>query len=205
MKKMLSKRPVQIAISSFVFTTSFLLMHYSPLNEVHGRSDAALIVAVFGVFALFIAYILDMKYLMTTATFGYIIALLLGAIFNFDVPYEGGGTSNNLWQIWLVSYWMFIGIGIVIDIIKRLLQKKTPDFTDEILKKENENKDEHKYLTYGTALGLPVGTAIAVIASLFLGGTIGMWIGIGASLGMLIGVVVGTTIDYEIKNKKSNK
>ena len=197
MKKIFSKRSVQITLSLLVFTTAFILLHYSPLGAVHGRSDAALIVAIFGVFSLLIAYIFSFKYLMVTATLGYIPALLLGVIFNTDGVDGGGGVTNNLWQIWLVSYWVFIGVGLILDIIKKLHRRKETNFTKEITK--TQTQEEHKFLSYGVAFGLPIGTAFAVVFSIMTGANISVCIGICAGFCMLIGVVVGATLDHQIK------
>ena len=105
MKKLCSNRAVRITTSLLVFGTSFMLFHCAPLNSVHGRSDAALIVAIFGILALLFSYIFNLNYLMATATLGYTVALLLGVLFNTDGLDGGGGATNNLWQIWLGCFW----------------------------------------------------------------------------------------------------
>lgn len=122
MKKMLSTPLGQILYSSTIFLLAFILLHFSPLNMIHGRSDAALIVGIFGVIALLVSYVFRLKLLTLTATFGYIIAFILGVIFQTNGVDSGGGSTNNLWEIWLISYWIFLGLGFLVNVI---LKKKS--------------------------------------------------------------------------------
>ncbi len=120
MKKLLRTTKGQILYSAFIFSLSVALLHYSPLSNVHGRSDAAIIVAIFGVLSLVISYLLNLKVLTLTATFGYILALIIAFLFQSNGVDPAGGTTNNLWQIWLVSYWIMLAAGLIADIfIKR--------------------------------------------------------------------------------------
>ncbi len=122
MKKMLSTPLGQIVYSTTIYLLTFILLHFSPLNKIHGRSDAALIVGIFGVIALLISYAFRLKLLTLTATFGYSTTFILGVIFQTDGVDLGGGSTNSLWKIWLISYWMFLGLGFLVNII---LKKKS--------------------------------------------------------------------------------
>ncbi len=121
MKKRLSAPIGQILYSSIIFWVAFVALHFSQLNMIHGRSDAPIIVAIFGVIALIISYVFKLNLLTLVSTFGYIIAFLLGVIFQTNGVDGGGGATNNLWQIWLISYWVFLGLGFIVNII---LKKK---------------------------------------------------------------------------------
>lgn len=117
MKKILSTPMGQILYSSIIFSFAFAALHFSQLNMIHGRSDAPIIVAIFGVIALIISYVFKLNLLTLVATFGYIIALLLGVIFQTKGVDPGGGATNSLWKIWLISYWVFLGVGLIVNII----------------------------------------------------------------------------------------
>ncbi len=117
MKKILSTPIGQILSASIVFSTAFALLYFSPLNMLHGRSDAPIIVGIFGVIALAIAYIFKLQLLTLVASFGYIIAFAMGFIFQTDGVDPISGGTNNLWQIWLISYWVFLVLGLIVNII----------------------------------------------------------------------------------------
>lgn len=117
MKKILSTPIGQILYSSIIFSLTFVALHFSQLNMIHGRSDAPIIVAIFGVIALIISYVFKLNLLTLVATFGYIIAFLLGVIFQTEGVDPGGGATNNLWQIWLISYWVFLCMGLIVNIV----------------------------------------------------------------------------------------
>ena len=123
-KKLLASNKGQILYSFIIFLSTFILIHFSSLNTIHSRSDAPIIVGIFGVIALIISYIFKLKLLTLTATFGYVISFILGMIFQTNGVDEGGGSTNSLWQIWIVSYWVFLGMGFVVDIIKKIIEGK---------------------------------------------------------------------------------
>lgn len=124
MKKILSTPIGQILYSIIIFSLAFVALHFSQLNMIHGRSDAPIIVGIFGIIALVISYIFKLKLLTLVATIGYILALVIGVIFQTNGVDGGGGATNNLWQIWLISYWVFLGLGLIVNII---LKKKKQD------------------------------------------------------------------------------
>ena len=92
---------------------------------IHGRSDAPIIVAIGGVIALLISYAFQLKLLTSIATFGYIFTLMLGVLFDTNSIDPSGGATNNLWQIWLISYLIFIGIGLVANIVMNRRKNKS--------------------------------------------------------------------------------
>lgn len=124
MKNILSSRAIQIIFSFSIFAGLVILLQFSPLNTIHGGSDAPIIVAIFGTISLVLSYALHLKWLTLTTTLGYIVALLVGVIFNTAGVDAGGAATNNLWQIWIVSYWIFIGLGIVAEIFIWYKKKK---------------------------------------------------------------------------------
>lgn len=84
----------KILYSSIIFIAAVAILYYGPFDTIHWRSDEAIIVGAFGV-----------------------IALLLGVIFQTDGVDFGGGGTNNLWKIWLISYWVFLGGGFIVNVV----------------------------------------------------------------------------------------
>ncbi|NLZ84081.1 MAG: hypothetical protein GX915_10510 [Clostridiales bacterium] len=124
MKKPLNRKTFQIIGSAILFAISFILFHYSHLATLHGKSDAPIIVGIFGVLALLISYIFDLKALTITATFGYIIAFILGICLDTDGIVPGDKLTHQLWLVWLISYWIFIGLGIIYDFLRKIKYQK---------------------------------------------------------------------------------
>lgn len=103
-----------------MFGISFILCQYTPLAVLHGKSDAPIIAGILGIAALLVSYIFNLKALTITAAFGYIIAFFIGVCLETEGIVPGDGAIHELWIVWLVSYCVFIGIGIIYDFAKRL-------------------------------------------------------------------------------------
>lgn len=120
MKKSFNKRAFLIIGSIILFGISFILCQYTPLAALHGRSDAPIIAGILGIAALLISYIFNLKAMTITAAFGYIIAFFIGVCMETEGIVLGDGAIHELWVVWLVSYCVFIGIGMICDFVKRL-------------------------------------------------------------------------------------
>lgn len=120
MGKIFNKKSIKIIGSIILFSISFILCNYTDLANLHGNSDAPIIVAIFGVIALLISYVFNLKALTITATFGYIIAFLIGVYFETDGIVLGDEAIHEVWVVWLFSYWFFIGIGMICDFIMKI-------------------------------------------------------------------------------------
>ena len=153
MKKIFNNKAFQILGSIILFAISFILFHYTNLADLHGKSDAPIIVGFFGILALIISYIFNLKALTFTATFGYIIAFILGICLDTDGIVPGDKLTHQLWLVWLISYWIFIGVGIVYDFLRKI--------------KENHQKGAAKSKSVVLYLGLLIGLFI-VIGSIFV-------------------------------------
>ena len=107
-------------VSSMLLSILFYLI----CSRLTNGNDSTFIVGFVGVLALIISYIFKMRITTITATLAYPISYILGIVFETDSITYPGGVSSNWWQIWIVSYWIFIGIGITIDIIMKYLKNK---------------------------------------------------------------------------------
>ncbi len=105
-----------IASSISLFVIFYIICRFITF-DIHQMKEGPLIVALAGIIILPITYIFKLNFTTITATLGYIIAYIIGVIFNTNGVDPSGGTTNNLWIIWIISYWIFIGLGILIDII----------------------------------------------------------------------------------------
>ncbi len=97
----------------------FILIHLfqdSMLNQIHGGSGSAGIVAIFGLMACLLICFFNWKYLKVTINLGYIVALIIAVIFNTNGVDPSGGTTNNLWIIWLVTYVLFLILAMLLDL-----------------------------------------------------------------------------------------
>ena len=65
----------------------------------------------------FVVYsIVKKKYsLARMASIGYVVSYLIGALFATDGLDAGGGRTNNLWIIWVVSYVILLLLGAYIE------------------------------------------------------------------------------------------
>jgi hypothetical protein len=119
LKKIFHKRGFQIIGSIILFIFLFVLCNYTYLASLHGKSDAPIIVAIFGVIALLISYIFNLKILTITATLGYIISFFIGVLLDTEGIVTGDGMIHDLWIVWLTSYWVFNGIGMVFSTLQK--------------------------------------------------------------------------------------
>ncbi len=111
-------------LAILIVLLTFLLLHNPPLNEIHGRSDSALISAIFICFSLFISVLGRLKLAVAIISIGYPTAFIIALLFNTTTINHETGNTNNLWIIWLFSCWIFIGVGIILNIILKLIKSK---------------------------------------------------------------------------------
>jgi len=80
---------------------------------------------IFGLVILIIAAIIDGRKIMLCIVIGYVISFITGILFNSDSPDPTGAmVYNNWWQIWTYVYLIFIGVGVVLEIITKIVSKK---------------------------------------------------------------------------------
>ncbi|HBN29221.1 MAG TPA: hypothetical protein DD421_09375 [Clostridiaceae bacterium] len=133
MKKIFNIKVFQIIGSITFFSISFILCHFTHLATFHGKSDAPIIVAILGVITLLVSYIFNLKTLTLTATLGYIISFFIGVLLDTEGIVTGDGMIHDLWIVWITSYWVFNGIGIVCDFVKKIKQRKLQNTSNNIL------------------------------------------------------------------------
>lgn len=80
--------------------------------------------AIVGFIILLISSFRKKRAVAVMTVVGYIGGFVLGVIFNFDSVDPGGGTTNNLWVIWTVAYFISIVIGGIADAILKVQKKR---------------------------------------------------------------------------------
>jgi len=74
---------------------------------------------IFGVLAITIAAIFDSSKIMICTVIGYISGFITGLLFGVDGVDQGGGTANNTWVIWTLSYLFFIAAGAAWELVNK--------------------------------------------------------------------------------------
>lgn len=100
----------------FVITVVILVVSYLLVgNGSHGMKQWPIIMlAISGVITL-IALGFFYHYGAITASVSYILGYGIGYLFQSNGFDPGGGTTNNLWQIWLISTLVICALGFVIE------------------------------------------------------------------------------------------
>jgi hypothetical protein len=101
----------------------YLLSRYT-FFELHGMKQWPLVLFVTGLIVIIVAAFIHGHKLMVCTVVGYIGGFALGMFFNTDGVDYGGGSINNAWWIWTVSFIVFILIGVVFEIVSRHIKKR---------------------------------------------------------------------------------
>ncbi len=86
---------------------------------IHNMGQWPELMAMAGILILAASNIIKLPATTTAACLGYMLAFVLGVIFNTDSLDGGGGRLNNLWLIWTGCYLAFVAVGLGVDIIIR--------------------------------------------------------------------------------------
>ncbi|MCH5260951.1 MAG: hypothetical protein J1F18_14410 [Lachnospiraceae bacterium] len=110
-------------VSLCVLLIAFLTFRY-PLFELHGMKQFPLYLLILGISVITVSGIIkSYRIVPIFTTIGYIVGFFVGqlAVTSYD---PGGGTLNNMWQIWLISYTTAIVAGVLIEIFNGKNHKK---------------------------------------------------------------------------------
>ena len=110
---MLNKRNTVLHLSSLcVLCISFVMCRYVYF-DMHGMKQLPFWLFVFGTISLLISFYLEGKTTPICTAVAYIIGFISGVIFQTNGLDAGGGTTNNMWIIWIVVFVCIILIGII--------------------------------------------------------------------------------------------
>lgn len=103
---------------------SALVISYPFTAFFHSMGDITWILLGLGVLACLAAWFAKSPCVIVGVLTGYIMGFALGIILGGDycIPEQGGCVYNNSWQIWVISFFAFIGVGIAIEIVSRIFR-----------------------------------------------------------------------------------
>ncbi|ONI46639.1 hypothetical protein AN642_00525 [Epulopiscium sp. SCG-B10WGA-EpuloA2] len=125
MKKLFNNKIIKISVMLLVFIITFILLHFTSLNELHGRSDAPLIIGIVGCVGLIISYIFNLNIMTIATTLGYGLSIVVGMIFESEGMIFNNKSIHTMWIVWLVSYCIIIMLGLMCDFLYRAKAKKS--------------------------------------------------------------------------------
>lgn len=84
MKKLFNNKIIKISVTLLIFIATLSLLHFTSLNELHGRSDAAIIIGIVGGIGLIISYIFNLNIMTIATTLGYALSSIVGVLFESE-------------------------------------------------------------------------------------------------------------------------
>ncbi|MCI8631920.1 MAG: hypothetical protein HFE64_00320 [Lachnospiraceae bacterium] len=96
---MTKKNTVIYIVSLLILCAGFLLCRYVFL-ELHGMHDWPLVLFIFSLFAIGLAFLLKTKKAPVFISLAYLAGFAAGLVFQTNGVDPGGGHTNNLWLIW---------------------------------------------------------------------------------------------------------
>ena len=92
-------------------------------RPAYAMGDIPWILVIIGLLVIMAAGAAKAHKLIISTTIGYAFGFLLAVLFGHDycIPTQGGCVYNNSWQVWLLSFLGFIGIGVLWEIASRVV------------------------------------------------------------------------------------
>ena len=106
----------------FLFIQFFICRYV--FFEYHGMKELPLGLLELSISIVIITIYSNYETSTICISFGYGISFLMGYLLNTDSVDLGGGRTNNFWIIWIITYFLIILIGLIIDIIKKKYKSK---------------------------------------------------------------------------------
>lgn len=114
----MEKRKVGL-ISLCVLLASYLLFRY-PLFGLHGMKEFPLVLLVVGIAVIaFFGIWKGGRIAPLYTTVGYIVGFICGCVLQRTSYDPGGGTLNNMWQIWMGGFIAATLAGILIEVMRK--------------------------------------------------------------------------------------
>ncbi|MBE6629319.1 MAG: hypothetical protein E7624_00535 [Ruminococcaceae bacterium] len=110
---MLNKKNIIVhLLSLFVLFIGFMLCRYV-FFDIHGNIGLPACLFIVGLIPVAISFFFKGKITPICTAFAYIAGFIAGVIFQTDGVDVGGGTTNNLWIIWVVVFVCLTLAGII--------------------------------------------------------------------------------------------
>lgn len=110
---MLSKKNIIVHLLSLcVLCIGFVLCRYV-FFDIHGNIGLPACLFIIGMVSVAISFFFKGKITPICTAFAYIVGFIAGVIFQTDGVDVGGGTTNNLWIIWVVVFICLTLVGLI--------------------------------------------------------------------------------------------
>ena len=110
---MLNKKNIIVHLLSLcVLSIGFVLCRYV-FFDIHGMKQLPVWLFVVGVVSMAVSFFLEGKTTPICTSVAYIVGFIAGAIFQADGVDAGGGTTNDLWIIWIIVFVCITLAGII--------------------------------------------------------------------------------------------
>lgn len=110
-------------LSVILLITNFVICRFL-LFELHEMKDWPCNLFLLGFIILLISVLLKSRNMPLCISIGYLFSFFVGFVFQKDSFDAGGGTTNNLWLIWTITYICVIMLSMLCEILIRRHNKK---------------------------------------------------------------------------------
>ena len=111
-----------VIVPLLVLAVAYCLFRYT-LFGLHGMKELVLVLAVVAIIISCISIFLKNNVVPNFTVIGYIIGFVAGLLFHSNGSDAGGGATNNLWLIWMVTMLCFILLGVIVTVIRAKYRK----------------------------------------------------------------------------------
>lgn len=110
---MLNKKNIIVHLLSLcLLCIGFVLCRYV-FFDIHGMKQLPVWLFVVGMVSMAVSFFLKGKTTPICTAVAYIVGFIAGSIFQTNGLDAGGGTTNNMWIIWIVVFVCITLIGII--------------------------------------------------------------------------------------------
>lgn len=122
---MFSKKNIFVHLLSLcVLFIGFVLCRYE-FFYIHGNIGLPACLFIIGTVSVVISFFFKGKIIPICTAFAYIVGFIVGAVFQTNGVDVGGGTTNNLWIIWIVVFACLTLVGIIYEKFIGYVKKAT--------------------------------------------------------------------------------
>lgn len=114
------KKLFLVHLSCFgVLLLGFVICRYAVFGSIHGMKEWPVVLLLAGMVALLLSLVSGKQYMPLFTSIGYSLGFWLGALFHKEGTDPGGGKTDNLWIIWLLTFAGCILAGVVFEIVMK--------------------------------------------------------------------------------------
>ena len=107
-----------VFLSAAILILSFILCRFV-FFDLHGMKEWPVVLLVSGGLIIVITMFFKCRYIPLFTSVGYLLAFIVGAVFQTDYTAPTGERANSFWIIWTITYLCVIAAGVVTEVVKR--------------------------------------------------------------------------------------